>query len=294
MGLVVGWVSGGGLRSGSGYCGGVAESVNWNRFTIDRPIPPSTVNQNPVRIEFVNPDYLYGYLEDVRLLSADEQAHLHVTMLEGNSITGTVLDAGGRPVAEALIQAVFGTSLSDRQSARTDANGAFVVRGLPSKRVNLRVYSSLPALLQTGTADVDLSTPNRSTTIRVWPLAPPRAAVHQLLGMKLAETDPKLQTRLHLDHPAILVLDPGPDARRLGLELHAGDCFWAVDGKDLVTDVAGLSRFVARQFSEVDRGRPVRLVCGLQPWGDDVTITSKWDKLQLTDEDLEALRKPGR
>ena len=261
-------------------------------FRIERALPPSYVNNKPVRLEFFDSNHLYGRLEDLRLFAPEQQTHLHVGMLDGNTLTGRVMDTARHAVAKATVRANFGTQINvDQKDGTSNDRGQFEIRGLPSKPVELRVLAHPePLVLQTGTARIDLGSSGRSVDVVVSPLLPSDAIIHDFAGIKVIDVDASLQARLFLDHPALLIIDPGPHSERFGMyQLRPGDCLWAVDKEKVIGSAAGLARLIVDRFTAVDRGRPVRLVYGLKNWG-DFAITSGSDKLQLTDDDLARLR----
>jgi len=267
------------------------------RFRIDRDYPPSYVNADPVRLEFMHPNYLYGRLEDLRLFSPRQQTDLHLGLQDGNTLTGKVVDPSGRPVPRAPVRAVFGTKDYDRQDAIADAQGVFELHGLPAAAMDLRALVCSPGVpMLGGHTAVDLRTPARSAVIEVSPVLPPGAIVRDLLGMKVIDVDKGLQSRLFLPQRGILVLDPGPHPDRIGMgQLRCGDCFWAVQGKQIIDDIDGFSSLILDRFTDPRRTGPVRLVCGFSSWpSGDFSITALWDEVRLTEAELQELRTSRR
>ena len=200
----------------------------------------------PIRLEFKHPDFLYGRLEDMNLLPPEQRNDLHVRLRDGKSITGRAVDSSGKPVAGAMVEAIYGGPARGRlgnndvrrnysKQAVTDTSGKFELHGLPSSETVVQVRRTDPALpLLWGQATVnllELGTPPPVEIVAQPIQLPPGTAVHTLFGMKLVDVDDDVRNRLSLyPSEAILILEPGPNAARLGLgQVEQGDCFWNVD-----------------------------------------------------------------
>jgi uncharacterized GH25 family protein len=84
--------------------------------------------QHSWRVEFADPDETV--LDDAKLLVADQQ------------LSGEVVDAAGKPVADANIQA-YGEQ-QPHKTTKSDAEGKFTLDGLCAGYVNLQVYTNKP------------------------------------------------------------------------------------------------------------------------------------------------------
>ena len=72
----------------------------------------------PIRLEFRRPDFLYCRLEDINLLPPEQRCDLHVRLRDGKSITGRAVDGFGQPVAGAMVEAVYGGPADGRPGDR--------------------------------------------------------------------------------------------------------------------------------------------------------------------------------
>ena len=202
---------------------------------------PASVTGDTIQLEFTHPDHQYAKLEDMHAFSSAQATALTVTLREGRTFGGQVVDAARQPVAGARVEVTFGKLDELRRGTTTDANGRFAFRGLPEETGEVRVLTvdtSQPAL----TARQPLgATQTDAGEIVLAPVAlPPDAVVHELFGMKLVDVDASLQTAFHLPRAdGVLVLDLG--ARRLGLELQRGDQFCVV-GDEPIANFAAFAR----------------------------------------------------
>jgi thiol-disulfide isomerase/thioredoxin len=54
-------------------------------FRIDLEYPPSYFEDHPIRLNFKNPNFSDGWLEDLRLFSTEQQANLHIALRRGTA-----------------------------------------------------------------------------------------------------------------------------------------------------------------------------------------------------------------
>src|SRR5436305_1870558 len=106
-------------------------------FSIDRPqalsgASPATVAGDTIRLEFVDQGHVYARLEDLHVFTREQATKLLVTLADGRSITGRVVDAQGRPVKGAAVEIRFGEVHELRRGAASDAGGRFEFHGLPA------------------------------------------------------------------------------------------------------------------------------------------------------------------
>ena len=83
---------------GYGFGGGSDKSDKDGRFNIDAGDQAYNLHDDPIRLEFRHPDFLYARLEDMRLLPPEQRLDLHVRLRDGQSVSGTVVDSQGRPI----------------------------------------------------------------------------------------------------------------------------------------------------------------------------------------------------
>ena len=246
--------------------GGPGEPVKTDadgRFSIAGQDPPDAdgtgLTEPNVRLEFRRSDLLYARVEDVHLFPPEQRADLRVRLGRGASLSGTVVDPAGHPIAGVRVRAVFGVIGVPRadpetrdeylKAAVTDPAGRFELRGLaPGKAAIGAFQAGGDGPILCGRVNVDLAKPAAPVRITVRPLElPPGAFVHDLLGMRLTDVTPALHAALLLSEDrGVLVLSPGPNGHRLfrvGQPPRAGDVIWManerIDGyRDLVGRVA--------------------------------------------------------
>lgn len=242
---------------GYGFGGGSDKSDKDGRFNIDAGDQAYNLHDDPIRLEFRHPDFLYARLEDMRLLPPEQRLDLHVRLRDGQSVSGTVVDSQGRPITGATVEAVYGRALPNGEPGDpnvrwayskirfTDSEGKFELRGIAAAPVLLQVRGTGPAMLW-GEANVDLRTSKVAPVkIVAHPLdLTPGNQVHQLFGMKLLELNDEMRDRLSLDaFDKVMILDPGPKSDRLEIgKLQAGDSFFMVDE----TRIKDFNDFAAR------------------------------------------------
>jgi hypothetical protein len=231
---------------------GYIDSVKSNdqgRFLIQRETArsgahPESVVDYVIRLDFKHADYLYGRLEDLHLFSREQATHLKVTLSDGRSIKGQVVDAEHHPVAGALIEVTFGKSYDLRKGLLSDADGRFEFHGLSADATAIDVLTleqRQPPL--TGHQDVGEGGVDAGVIVLTPIVLPAGKVTHELFGMKLVDVDEAIQKMFHLSRPdGVLIIDPGPQSDRLEIgELKRGDSFWMV-GESTVKDFAGFKK----------------------------------------------------
>jgi len=258
---------------------------------------------NVVRLEFRHPDYIYDRLEDVMLIPPEERGSLKVRLHAGKDLAGKVVDGDGKPVAGAIVEAVYGRPQRWRtgdddireeyaKRAISGADGSFALKGLPPEYtlIQARRTDSASAPLW-GQATVNLETlgqiPARTITMRSLAL-PASKTVHDLLGMKLIAVDDEIRNLMSLPAFArIVVVDPGPNSDRLGLgKLQQGDIFWMTNDQGIADYTDLLHRLAdgcqAQQKAGKERFSVHVLTDGERPKGEPLL----GGYLKLTPEDL--------
>jgi beta-lactamase regulating signal transducer with metallopeptidase domain/5-hydroxyisourate hydrolase-like protein (transthyretin family) len=197
-------------------------------------------------------------------LSPEKLTSLEVVLPRGVKVTGIVLDTEGQAVAGVTVEATR-ESILQRQTT-TDANGHFELAGLTEGSTQLRAHAT--GLDHRAVQRLDLTDHDQDITLKMAPveikgqLKPVR-----LFGMQLVDVTPEIKEvyGLYRDD-GVLILDPGPDAARLGIgELKKGYCFWIIGRKD-VSDLKEMVSELLRQLAppwtpEPDRpGVPLRRV----------------------------------
>jgi hypothetical protein len=175
----------------------------------------------------------------------------------------------------------------------TDAEGRFVIRGLPDGAVTVRAHSS--RFEQKARTTVQLAGADAEVSLRLQAVVlenPPRPI--NLFGMKLVDMTPELQDVYDLYAPrGVLILDPGSNPLRLGIgELSRGECFWVVGGRvtknlrELVEELLRVNEInPPGDPNEGCRGS-IRVVYDLLRGAGTNT-----QRLKLTDEDVAELKE---
>lgn len=238
-------------------------------------------------IHFFHPDYLAHDIEDVYALVAGEREMMRIVLGTGYKVTGTVLDAAGKPARNAMIKAIRKDG-THRKATRSDANGRFTLRGLTggltllsARAMEIRQSLQLPMALKGDRSDLEL---------RLTPIPSPAALPgHDVLGMRLTDVTAELKSAYDLSGDrGVLILDPGKDPDRLKIgRLEEGDVFWMV-GR---TRVGGVREFVGQILAETAGqdadAYSVRVVYNFSRVDFDGARTAN---LRFTREDLKQLK----
>ncbi len=184
-------------------------------------------------VSFTHSEYIGLRLDDLDAIEPKDRDTMRVVLATGLKLTGTVVNASGKPVANAAVRAVRKDG-SHRQAGLTDANGRFALRGLSGGLTLITVRG--PDVKQWMHLPLALNGDKDDLKLRLQPIALPANLVrHTALGMQLADVTPELKTAYDLpwDHGA-LILDPGKDSRRLEIgALVEGNVFWKVGKKEV-------------------------------------------------------------
>lgn len=261
------------------------------RFRIDRQYPASYVNELPAWLEFVHPAYLYGRLEDLRLLPAAQLADLQVTLRDGNVVTGRAFEQGGRPVPDAKVRIVFDDLDEYEKDAATDSAGRFELRGLPPLKGELRALAPGPAgRLLSGHAPIDLSLAH-AATVQMHPAPPPGAKVTRMLGMTVVDGSAELQKQLFLREPGLVVLDPGTRKWLDAGDLRVGDCLCARRGQTLVNSARSLAALLLEAQAQAKPNEHAWLSGTLQSFEGGFINGGPRFALSLTADDIAELHR---
>src|SRR5262249_11909196 len=141
-------------------------------------------------IHFRHPDYVARDIDDVYALAPKERGTLRIVLGAGYKVAGTVLDAAGKPVPNAMIK-VARKDGTHRKATLTDANGKFALRGLSeglnllsARATELRQKLQLPMTLNADKTDLEL---------RLRPIILPVGLQrYDVLGMQLTDLTPEL------------------------------------------------------------------------------------------------------
>jgi hypothetical protein len=290
-----------------GYGGEIVTTDRNGRFTIDG-VPSRMDDDNPLRLEFRHPGFVYGRLEDLRLLTSQEHVGLAVTLRDGRSIAGRVVDSSGRPVIGALVESVYGTSNPEKPEntearwdydkfVNTDGDGKFDLRGLAAAPVVLQVrrfQSGLPLLWAQTSINLQLPAGPSDVELVAEPFTPSLGEpIHELFGMKLIDVDESIRKHFSLySTDRVMILDPGRDADRLNIgRLEPGDAFWMV-GESRINDFSDFAqRLLAECQAEANKGHSEFLVRVVYDYMRATDQGSNTQYMQLTSDDLAELRR---
>ena len=163
-------------------------------------------------IFFSHPAYVGTRIDDIDAIEPGQRMSLRVVLPAGVKLTGTLLDASGKPVPGAMVEADL-VDHSYRKATVTDAHGRFALLGLKKGLTNvsasalaLKQKAGQPMLLLADKVGLELK-------LRAMDL-PGELKKHGVLGMQLADETPSLKSAYDLFHDrGALILDPGRGLR---------------------------------------------------------------------------------
>ena len=172
------------------------------------------------------------------------------------------------------------------------AQAGCMIRGLPDGEVITCAHSpvfdqQVRKTIQLAGADMELNLPLEPVVFE----DPPKPVT--LLGMKLANVTPELQSVYNLDYATgVIILDPGINHLRLGIgELSQGECFWVVGDRqiknlrEMVTEILRIDAIAPPgDPNEGCRGN----VCVVYDFRNGVGTNTQ--RLKLTDADRAELK----
>ena len=215
-------------------------------------------------------------------------------MRRGHDIKGVVTTSIGRPAANVRIEAVPSDPTAQYKEGMTDAEGKFVLEGLPAGDIALRAHSFL--LEQKARVSVRLAEANIVQDLKLQPVAMkgPLSLVN-VLGMRVADITPELKAAYDLEEHAqgVLIVHPGPNIERLGIgEAEEGEYIWMIGQKqianvrEMVDELLRINELEPPpegRSAEGHRGS-VRLVYSNHHW-------SRTQHIELTESDEAELKK---
>ena len=292
---------------GTGYIGEAVTGAD-GRFVIDREPAGSGMSRRKlppeerIQINVSHDDFVFGHADDLQSKSQDQLNNLEIRLRDGRSLRGRVVDAADHGVDGAVVRAEFHEGYYYRKGAVTNADGDFVLRGLPPEYdVTLLVLANEPLSVPARSAKLEVPKKHadeQAVTVHVAPIKiPDGKPVHTLLGMKLVDNDAGLNAAFHRpDSKGVTVIDPGEGVARLDIgDVRRGDQFWIVgEGWDTVSTVADLRDAIlaAARPSPAKKGEyQCRVVYRFSRRDFNGTNTQY---LRLTKDDMDALRKDAK
>ena len=244
------------------------------------------------RLTLRNETKLTGIIGNVYALSESERTNLHITFSAGHEVRGLITSATGLPAINTVVEAVPADKMAAQRTGTTDGEGRFVIRGLPDGEISFCAHS--PAFdqqarntIQLAGADIELNLPLEPVVFK----NPPKPVT--LLGMKLANVTPELQSVYNLDYATgVIILDPGINHLRLGIgELTQGECFWVVGERqiknlrELVTEILRIDAIASPGAPNEGCHGSVRVVYDYRNG-----VGTNTQRLKLTDADRAELK----
>ena len=202
--------------SGYGYIKFAETDANGRFEIFDYPLEPDPKSVGQVRFE--HPALLRAQIDNVYALDREALKSLRIVLRRGHQIKGIVTTAGGRPAVRTLIEAIPADPHALYKQQLTDADGRFLLEGLPDGDLVVRVDSFTSE--QKARTTVRLQGADLEVNLRLEPLVMKNPiTVMTLFGMKLADITAELKAAYDLDDRAngVLIIDPGEDVERLGI-----------------------------------------------------------------------------
>ncbi len=174
-----------------------------------------------------------GWLPEVIPLTKGESQSVDIQLSQGASASGTVVDSQGKPIAGVGVLPIVSKPeilngaplVLHENSAATDAQGRFTIRGLPE---NARFHLSKIGFLPLRDYALDLDQPKQ--TVRLDPVG---AIKGRVIGV---DGKPVKNFRITVDHP--LVRNPNNAGVGIGASYSSlGISFSAEDGSFVVSDL---------------------------------------------------------
>jgi serine/threonine protein kinase/5-hydroxyisourate hydrolase-like protein (transthyretin family) len=196
--------------------------------------PSKTWDNAKGQLTFEDSAMLRSTFEDVYKLNEMERKTIRITMRRGHNLRGIVTSAAGKPVAKTLVEALPSDRSAQYKQQMTDAEGRFVIRGLPDGEITVRSHSLI--MEQKARATVNIAGTGTEANLRLEPVVlknPPQRVT--LFGMKLTDLSAELQDTYDLGaSKGVLIVDPGEHHKRLGIgALEEGEYFWMVGDKEI-------------------------------------------------------------
>ncbi len=204
-------------------------------------------------------------INDVTQLAPSEWPKLRVVMYKGRAMSGRIVNATGKAVVGAIVEAVSEDPPdlplclgAPRRSMLSDADGRFAFRGIPNLPTTVRVVSF--ATRQRMRTVFPLNRAAENVELQLAPIAPlKQTKVVTWSGMKLASVTSEVRAAYLLEDwsDGVVVVDPGREAARLGLlDLREGDVLFRIGARHAsVKSIDGLIAAIEKELQEPSEGR---------------------------------------
>jgi len=283
-------------KEGYGYVAFDATDATGRFEIFDFPLQPPEDSSGGLaqgQLTFEHPAVLKTTIANIYPLRQKQLSKLRINLRRGHDLKGIVLCANGQPAVATMVEAIPADGTAARKSDLTDAEGKFLIRGLPQGQITVTAHHL--ALKQKARRAVQVADADVVVDLRLEPVVyknPPKP--FSLFGMKLADVSPEVQATYDLAAPrGVVILEPGPNHLRLGIgPLREGESFWIVGNheirnlRELVAEMLRISAVEPPgQINEGCRGA-VRVVYEY-PRG----AGTNTQYLLLTDEDVAELKQ---
>jgi Carboxypeptidase regulatory-like domain len=238
-------------------------------------------------VSFVHPDYVDAEVEDIYTMVPEKRGAMRIVLATGYKVTGTVVDAAGRPVPNAMIKAVRKDG-THRKAALTDAKGRFALRGLSPgltllsvRALEIKQKIQMPMALNADKTDLDVRL--RAMTL------PPDLRKYSILGIQLTDVTPEMKSTYDLRNDrGALILDPGKESARLNIGRIAEGCVFSIVGNKRVGSVREfVDQILAETAGKEAAEFSIRVVYSYTRVDSEGSSTQH---MKLTKQDLEQLR----
>lgn len=238
-------------------------------------------------IHFEHPDYIAQRLDDIYAIPEKQQVALRIVLDAGFSVSGTVVDTTGKPMANTSVTATR-TDGGGRKGTLSDAEGRFILRGL--KKGNTKLSAKALALRQRAVLPVGLNADKSDLILHMRAIElPSRTKTWSVLGMQLADGSADLASAYDLHDPrGAVITDPGKDSARFQVgNLETGFNFWMVGERDVASVRDFIQQILNETAGQNQKEYSVRVVYGFST---AETEGSNTQYLKLTSDDLQELR----
>jgi hypothetical protein len=247
--------------------------------------PTETIEGDMPRggVSFIHRDYLEFSVPGPNGFAPKQRSALRIVLKAGHTVSGTVLDAGDKPVPRLRVKAV-GPDGHRRKVTTTDDKGKFVLRGLPDGPTMLTVLAL--ETKQNARLPLTLSADQSDLKIRLHAISLPKdLKTYTVLGMQLADVTPELRSAYDLsDQRGAVVIDPGKVSDRMSGPIAEGYVFSAVGDER----VGSVREFLAKILAVTTREKSDEYNIDICTFESDQSMRSA---LTLMRADLEQLER---
>ena len=180
-------------------------------------------------VYFTHPSFLPSQISPIHAIEDDERGKIRVVLQAGQTISGTVHFASGKPAPDVMIKAT-GANGQGRKAVLSDQSGRFSLQGLPNGSLDLSVQDLTVDQKVAMQLKEDSDHDGIQLTMQKIDL-PDAMPTQQVLGMTLTDGTPEIKEAFGLfNESGAVILKPGLSWVRLGIgKLQRG--FYVLDGR---------------------------------------------------------------